>query len=349
MSDLYQEPERDHFKNESPIRAFTTWSVEGMYAIGKGFRPSLQHLVPYLNAMETKEGWRLVQILEAATGSPSFVFRKEEPVMHYYRYDDLPRRENGPTLDQKWDQAWNRLDAGDKRYGPTVTYAMEYFTRDEDGNVSMNRTTWDDVPDWVQEALPNFGIEPPYIRNKAGFEEAGAKMDAMRARAESDFSDDVDPSSREVTSERKIGKSPAHAMPYGDDPINPKHYAGRECADIGERLSANGYQILKYCWRLGKKDDPYQELGKALWYAESESELLRVLARARGWRSTRPNLTGIKDSVGFLEDRITDQPQFTQNIARMLWTGYGQRELRAIIEAIDEHRFHLDCGRGLAI
>lgn len=90
-------------------------------------------------------------------------------------------------------------------------------------------------------------------------------------------------------------------------------------------------------------------LGKAIWYGESESELLRVLARAQGWRAVRPNLTGIKDPAAFLEDRIADQPQFTQNIARMLWAGYGQRELRAILEAIQEHRFHLDCGRGLAI
>lgn len=72
---LHQEPERDHFKSESPIRAFTTWIVQGDYALGKGFRPSLQHTVTYLDAMERKEGWRLVQILEAGTQTPSFLFR----------------------------------------------------------------------------------------------------------------------------------------------------------------------------------------------------------------------------------------------------------------------------------
>lgn len=42
---LHQEPERDQFKTESPIRAFTTWTVQGFYALGKGFRPSLAHLL----------------------------------------------------------------------------------------------------------------------------------------------------------------------------------------------------------------------------------------------------------------------------------------------------------------
>lgn len=73
---LHTEPQPDNFATESPIRAFNDWDVDGLYAIGKGFRPSLAHLTKYLDAMETKEGWRLVQILESATAKPSFVFRK---------------------------------------------------------------------------------------------------------------------------------------------------------------------------------------------------------------------------------------------------------------------------------
>lgn len=65
--------------HESPIKAFTDWTVNGRYAIGKGFRPSLQHLTVYLDAMERLEGWALLQVLEAASGSPSFVFRQKEP------------------------------------------------------------------------------------------------------------------------------------------------------------------------------------------------------------------------------------------------------------------------------
>lgn len=70
---LFTEPEPDGFKNESPIRAFTKWNVSGLYAIGKGFRPSLGHLHIYLDAMESKEGWRLVQIIEA--DNPTMIFR----------------------------------------------------------------------------------------------------------------------------------------------------------------------------------------------------------------------------------------------------------------------------------
>lgn len=73
---LHVQPEPDGFTHESPIRAFTDWRVNGLYAIGKGFRPSLAHLTVYLDAMDRLEGWEMRQILEAASGSPSFVFRK---------------------------------------------------------------------------------------------------------------------------------------------------------------------------------------------------------------------------------------------------------------------------------
>lgn len=73
---LHAQPEPDGFAHESPIRAFTDWTVNGRYAIGKGFRPSLQHLTVYLDAMDRLEGWSLLQVLEAASGSPSFVMHK---------------------------------------------------------------------------------------------------------------------------------------------------------------------------------------------------------------------------------------------------------------------------------
>lgn len=77
MNKLHTDPAPDGFRHESPIRAFTDWQVTGLYALGKGFRPSLQHVTVYLNAMERVEGWRLVQVLEASSASPSFIFRKE--------------------------------------------------------------------------------------------------------------------------------------------------------------------------------------------------------------------------------------------------------------------------------
>ena len=75
---LYTSPQPDRFSTESPIRAFTDWKVDGLYALGKGFRPSMRHVTVYLDAMHRKEGWVLVQILEASSGSPSFLFRREE-------------------------------------------------------------------------------------------------------------------------------------------------------------------------------------------------------------------------------------------------------------------------------
>lgn len=125
-----------------------------------------------------------------------------------------------------------------------------------------------------------------------------------------------------------------------DDPINPAHYAGRACADIGERLSANGYQILKYCWRLNKKDAAIIELGKAAWYAHSESLLLSAMSTVYPDLHTQAFIYDLKSPNMFLVDRIEDQPLFTQNIARMLWNGYNMQKLQRIVEAINEERHH---------
>lgn len=57
------------------------------------------------------------------------------------------------------------------------------------------------------------------------------------------------------------------------DPINPAHYNGTACAQIGERLTANSYQVLKYNWRLGRKDDLIIEMGKSIWYLDREIAL----------------------------------------------------------------------------
>lgn len=500
---LHQEPERDEFKHESPIRAFTTWSVQGLYALGKGFRPSLAHLVPYLNAMEAKEGWRLVQVLEAATGSPSFIFRLErEPTV-----EEL--RERYPHLDFALpeEEPYVRNREGFEEAGRKIDQARDMATAMErteiDGHLAFvfkgldsettfwSRARWNGKPDEAMKAMASMkpvvraefleahnvesvahfwrsasvaavlrlidkldwwdrvsladpithneltkalGRTPPasaiaamssdphkvmadYVRGQAlgetyepthladrwtdhgsdidipvEYHEEALRFIADKRGMDADrlvkdfmlyFKERNQPNQvthktfyqqlqfilpaakplelKQLIDQFRVSKQPplsamgqevTSAPPVsaiGDDPINPKHYAGRECADIGERLSANGYQILKYCWRLGKKDDPCQELGKAVWYGESEASLLKHMAHKQGYRHTTPNLTGIKDPAAFLEDRIADQSQFTQNIARMLWAGYSQRQLQAILEAINEHRFHLDCGRGLAI
>lgn len=73
---LLTEPKPDNFASESPIRAFTDWQVDGCYALGKGFRPSLAHITNYLDAMRIKEGWKLVQVFEPGSNAPSFLFEK---------------------------------------------------------------------------------------------------------------------------------------------------------------------------------------------------------------------------------------------------------------------------------
>jgi len=118
-----------------------------------------------------------------------------------------------------------------------------------------------------------------------------------------------------------------------NDPINPTHYAGRACADIGERLTANGYQILKYCWRLGKKDAAFVELGKAIWYAESESLLLTSLPIR-----TAPMTMDLPNPHVFFNERTADQPPFTQLVAAKLWSGYNWHELQSLLAVIKAER-----------
>lgn len=91
-----------------------------------------------------------------------------------------------------------------------------------------------------------------------------------------------------------------------DDVVNkPKHYtsdeSGVECIDITKNMSFVYGNVLKYCWRVGKKDDDVQELSKALWYSEfginnnipifinetsleDEKNIHKVLKFSKGWK-----------------------------------------------------------------
>lgn len=122
------------------------------------------------------------------------------------------------------------------------------------------------------------------------------------------------------------------------DPINPDHYAGRACADIGERLSANGYQVLKYCWRLGHKDREDVELGKAAWYAASELALLTSLNCVFPGMRTQPLTQDLGDHTFFLRERLSGQPPFVCTVAKMLWRGYTTSELQVLMDLIDAQR-----------
>ena len=59
-----------------------------------------------------------------------------------------------------------------------------------------------------------------------------------------------------------------------NDPINPDHYrshpSGIVCIDVTEHMNFCLGNAIKYIWRAGKKDDPRQDLSKAVWYLERE-------------------------------------------------------------------------------
>jgi hypothetical protein len=134
-----------------------------------------------------------------------------------------------------------------------------------------------------------------------------------------------------------------------DDPINPKHYGGTACAEIGELLTANSYQVLKYNWRLGEKDDPCIEIGKSLWYLDRE------IALAEGNNSFFPGIEALPNYV-FFDARLAGRPEHVRNVARALisWNRHGDiaslRSLRKLLQRrLDDLNGCKDWGSGLAI
>lgn len=120
-----------------------------------------------------------------------------------------------------------------------------------------------------------------------------------------------------------------------NDPINPAHYDGTACAQIGERMSGNSYQVLKYNWRLGKKDDPVIETGKSLWYLDREIKLAEQGFRPRVKTLTdieiHELLIGIDDYVKYVAWRLTE------------WTRSGRVEaLYLLRNAIVDRRAKLE-------
>jgi hypothetical protein len=124
-----------------------------------------------------------------------------------------------------------------------------------------------------------------------------------------------------------------------DDPVNPKHYDGTACADIGERLTANSYQVLKYNWRLGKKDDPVIEIGKSIWYLDRE-----IAMAADGFEP--PELDTPDE---FFSQRLFGQDQFVQTVAIALiaWNRYGDKEtLNYLRKDLLERKAQLEAAHG---
>ena len=65
------------------------------------------------------------------------------------------------------------------------------------------------------------------------------------------------------------------------DKVNhPKHYtqhpSGVECIEITEHFNFNLGNAIKYIWRADDKDDPVENLNKAIWYLNREIHRRKV-------------------------------------------------------------------------
>lgn len=446
---LHQEPERDQFKTESPIRAFTTWTVQGLYALGKGFRPSLAHLVPYLHAMESKEGWQLVQVLEAGTQTPSFIFRQsrvipDEVLIDRLRGDDGFKHSIRDLLNDEEPYVRNREgfeEAGRKiDQARDMSDAMTIERTEIDGHLAFKigldsekvfhtRARWTAKIDMLQKAM--FGMKREWLRtffekesveSMAQYWETASVASVLRLIDRLGYWDHIaiadpiteaelgkvlgrkfradDPALQACTTDiykvmadslrtdQPLGEPyaptlaarmdqhdygdmqpedeplgflydvtpPAEAIggqppisAIGDDPINPKHYGGTACAEIGELLTANSYQVLKYNWRLGEKDSPCVEIGKSIWYLDRELALI-----AEG-HTFIPGDDRLPDHT-FFDHRLQGRSEHTAKIARSLisWNRYGNPEtlklLRRVLQGeLDRLDGCKDWGSGLAI
>lgn len=493
---LFDEPKLDEFKTESPLRAFASFDMFGNYLIAKGFRPSLGHLTRYLDAMEKKEGWQFVQLLEAATGVPTIIFRRSKgDLLQHFTGSELlvemlrEQLQKGHTHIQTWSIHTAHPDSPGYIGEETVEVEVasyEPFTADmrlrhpfaapfgedtltirglDPERVLWNRVQWDGNPESLMNDLRNLPYRDmnnwlerenvtcvshfyrtasvasvlrlidkfdawdkvslgEYISDDALYTAIGrvnvkaraacttdvytAFANAIREsevtsddeelatyqppinpvdvleKAAEDLADDlgleVDRESFAVAREHleemvpldmdddlpfnsrggdsktvdhvvyQSGEKIVHEVNISSAPkfndANPEHYNGWACGDIGERLSANGYQILKYCWRLGKKDDPCKELGKALRYLERERDLMSQ----KGHPNHRSaNWCGLISPDNFFNKRVADQSIFTTRVAFFLWHGYNVGDLDKLQAIIADHKAHLDCGHGLAI
>lgn len=344
--DLFMAPQRDDFSHESPIRAFTDWREKGHYAIGKGFRPSVQHLAPYLDAMERKENWRVVQVLDAGNGL-TILFRSVRLNIMLSPLQDV---EGEPMLEEA---ILNALAGGDI----SVNRAREELGRDElpryhlklyGFNAKKIKELMEQCPEDTFEVIIGENKEVADLDLPAGWSflewrdgrvavftrvrdatyepvefmpvpDVSHPVELLREMAE-----DAAKVTGITVDHASFDNARRHTDAPQDDPVNPKHYAGTACAEIGELLSANSYQVLKYIWRLGEKDDPVVELGKALWYLDRERKL---------YPSGCTNIS-TKIERSFVLARLQNKSDHVGHVVSWLvsWHHYGKRETLKLLE-----------------
>lgn len=356
----------DNFTTESPIRAFTEFRVDGLYAVGKGFRPSMAHLTRYLDAMETKEGWRLSQLILPTddASDPTIIFRKQLPPLT----QTLEVRSAATDIAKIMNAPYGKTPAPDlgaphdipidmmvaSNYGiphevtGIYTNGMWCIVTRMDGEQVTRKDPLRGLPlcwrldrrtDWIYSKDAVDDVYKAFADTMKSYQDAGNMFSPDTAMFEDD--EDMDNPDQRPAVERLIDEH--------DAKIHPQHYDGTQCMDIGERLSGNGYQILKYVWRLGKKDDAVVELGKAINYLDHEIALLGLMGGST--MIFAPNQVGMAfvDRADWFDQRISGQPVFTQDIARALWAGYNITKLQEIRGWLTEKRFEIANGRGLAL
>lgn len=257
---LIAKAEPDRFTHESPIRAFTEFRVSGTWAIGKGFRPSLAHLHTYLDALQNKEGWHLVQMLDGGTLNPTLILQRDR-ILAY----SVPKREIGFDDVDTWlkDQGATLVacpDGNFRIYDTTLAAKIATGLRQVTGEYIgvVRGTTW---PNKRKEQMLDFADR---INGYAAELEAAASP-----LPEPDAAPELGAACDEIVAN------------VGDDPINPAYYDGTACAEIIEHMPTNVGIAGKYIWRLGEKDALVQECGKAAWYLHRQVNMHQLADNER--------------------------------------------------------------------
>jgi hypothetical protein len=127
----------------------------------------------------------------------------------------------------------------------------------------------------------------------------------------------------------------------GHDPVHrPSHYTSGavECIDaIEAALGPEGFiaflrgQVIKYNWRLGRKDAPPQDAGKAKWYMDKLAErcgssILKSHSewgeeKARAKRVAEQNLAATSQSIQGAA--LTDKKEISNGRTQLYYRLYG--------------------------
>jgi len=308
MSGLFEAKQPDGFQHESPIRAFTTFDVDGAYAIGKGFRPSIKHLPTYLNAMQTKEGWILVQIL-FGDSDPTMVFRKffsGGPVSPDRKVFMSPALgtpySGGPALEPGSDPY--KVFAG---HNPKCAFTMAGEPCNCNPEVTSERAAQEDADDikaGKHDAAQSFhkfetvaAATVTSERQKDGSHvivgwEPGRDNPPYETLDHTAFSGEKLPPVELSVSAGINEIAPEHIEALFDDPINPKHYKGTGCAEIAENMPGSLAHAITYLWRAGDKPDQpeVQEIGKAVWWLKRELAMAESFEAAEDGEDEMENL-----------------------------------------------------------